>query len=112
MRFLRASWLLIVLASGTAQAQELLPYLSQPVVLPNPALPTQDLTLRLFSNGCGVFEIEVVPTVEVTGSHVIATLWVIGPCPTSEPRFYMDFPLGRFDSGNYTLEYRLSLIHI
>ena len=102
----RVVCLLLALAGGSAQAQELLPYLSRPVVLPNPALPTQELTLRVFSNACGVFEIGVAPNVEVEGRNVSAALWVVEPCATSSNRFYMDFPLGRFAAGEYTLEYR------
>lgn len=73
-------------------------------VLPNPARAGEPVVARLFSSGCASFDPETfVVTVQdnvVTLTHVVDEI-----CGVPPPGFDVDFALGSFLPGDYTLIY-------
>ncbi|MCA9233105.1 MAG: hypothetical protein KDA57_20835 [Planctomycetales bacterium] len=106
MRMLWPLALVLLNLAAPALAQGVQPYPSVPRVTPNPSLPGQSLSLVLTSSSCGVFEPDVVPSITVSGSEITAELVVIEPCAPGPTSFELEFALGQFPAGDYTLTYR------
>ena len=72
--------------------------------VPNPASPNQLVSASLFDDGCVAFgpggEVVTVQGFSVTLVNTVDTL-----CGVPTPSFYLEFPLGRFSPGTYTLTY-------
>lgn len=85
-----------------AQAGENIPGLTNPHVLPYPAIADQPLSLRLTWNGCGGYS---QPVVQIAGTVVTVHQTYFEVCGVPPPGHDVDFPIGSFAAGSYTLTY-------
>ena len=101
-------FLLWVVASQSvlAHGQDLLPYLSQPRVEPNPSLVGSAPFLVLTSNGCGLYEPDLGPTFMLNGMELEVTLGVVEPCALKPTSFELAWRIPVLPVGNYTLVYK------
>lgn len=103
MRMLRnISIMLLLAAMLPSQAGENIPSLSNPHVVPYPAIAGQPLSLRLSWNGCGGYS---PPLVRLAGTTVTVMQTYFQICGVPPPGNDVDFPIGSFRPGRYTLTY-------
>lgn len=103
MRMLRnLSIMLLLAAMLPSQAVENRPSLTNPHVVPNPAIAGQPLSLRLTWNGCGGYG---QPVVKVSGTIVTVNQTYFEICGLPPPGHDVDFPIGSFPAGSYSLAY-------
>lgn len=87
----------------TPLAQSLGPSVVNPVVVPAVSSQGEPLTLVLTSYGCGEYN---APFITVSNFVVTVTQAVNPECGFATPAGEIEFPLGTFSPGSYTLVYQ------
>jgi hypothetical protein len=93
---------LLLAATMTSHAGESVPALTNPRVIPDPAIAGQPVSLRLRWNGCGGYS---EPVVQVSGTVVTVSQTYFEICGVPPPGHDVDFAIGSFPAGSYTLTY-------
>lgn len=91
-----------LLASPAHAAPDPFPSVTNPRVVPNPATAGAPVSYRILFDGCG----SVQPPVITRAGEVVTVRQSYGQvCGLPPPPFDIDFPLGTFAAGQYTLVY-------